>query len=75
MLTLNEITRGVDIKNALERILTNAENPLNIRVAIDGAPAIKFPEIKYPELKKKNACLCDSSQFSAQHTSVNHCTL
>ena len=42
LIALKETTRGVDIKNALDNILVNAEVPLNrlVSVATDGAPAM-----------------------------------
>lgn len=42
LVALKETTRGVDIKNALDRTLTNADVPLNklVSVATDGAPAM-----------------------------------
>ncbi|XP_061468686.1 general transcription factor II-I repeat domain-containing protein 2-like [Rhineura floridana] len=42
LVALKETTRGVDIKNALDRALTNADIPLDklISVATDGAPAM-----------------------------------
>jgi hypothetical protein len=42
LVALKETTRGVDIKNSLDRALTNADIPLNklVSVATDGTPAM-----------------------------------
>ncbi len=42
LVALKETTRGVDIKNVLDKTLKNADVPLNklVSVATDGAPAM-----------------------------------
>ena len=63
---MKETTRGIDIKNALDKPLTRAYLPLNklVRVVIDGAPRIEGKRVESIGLMK-----CDSnfSEFLPIH--------
>ena len=63
---MKETTRGIDIKNALDKALTRVNVPLNklVSVAIDGAPAMEGKRIELIGLMK-----CDSkfSEFLPIH--------
>ena len=54
---MKETTRGIDIKNALDKALTKAYVPLNklVSVAIDGAPAMEGKRVESIGLMKSDS--------------------
>ena len=66
LVIMKETTRGIDIKNALDKALTRANVPFNklVSVVIDGAPAMEGKRVGLIGLMK-----CDSNfpEFLAIH--------
>ena len=63
---MKEITRGIDIKNALDKALTRAYVPLNklVSVVINGAPAMEGKRVESIGLMK---CNSNISEFLRIH--------
>ena len=69
-MAIREITRGDDIKNALDEALTRFHVPLNklVSVATDGAPAMVGERVEFIGLMK---CDPNFSEFLPMHCIIH----